>query len=57
MKMILYSALFYFLISCGMPVQDEQSIAYDYYVVMNASDDNATEVDYLYKHFKTFKQI
>ena len=50
--MILYSALFYFLISCGMPVQDEQSIAYDYYVVMNASDDNATEVDYLYKHFK-----
>ena len=35
-----------------MAVQDEQSIAFDHYVVMAATDDNVTEVDYLYNHFK-----
>lgn len=50
--MILYSLLFSFLVSCGNSVQDEQSIAFDHYVVMAATDDNLTEVDYLYKHFK-----
>lgn len=50
--MILHSLLFSFLISCGMAVQDEQSIAYDHYVVMAATDDNVTEVDYLYNHFE-----
>lgn len=50
--MMLYSLLFYFLISCGNAFQDQQSIAFDHYVVMAATDDNATEVDYLYKHFK-----
>ena len=50
--MILYSLLFSVLVSCSNAVQDEQSIAFDHYVVMAATDDNVTEVDYLYKHFK-----
>ena len=35
-----------------MSVQDEQSIAFDHYVIVKATKDNVTEVDYLYKHLK-----
>jgi hypothetical protein len=35
-----------------MSVQDEQSIAFDHYVIVKANKDNVTEVDYLYKHLK-----
>lgn len=53
MKMILIQNIFFFLlISCGMSVQDEQSIAFDNYVITKANKDNGAEVDYLYKHLK-----
>ena len=35
-----------------MSVQDEQSIAFDNYVITKANKDNGAEVDYLYKHLK-----
>jgi hypothetical protein len=53
MKMILLQTIAcVLLISCGISPQDEQAIAYDYYVVNKATPDNADAVAYLYNHFK-----
>ncbi len=51
--MIIIQNIFFLLfISCGMSVEDEQSIAFDYYVVTAATNGNIKEVDYLYNHLK-----
>ena len=52
MKMILAHILFCsFLFSCGVSQQDEQTIAYDLYVINNTDDSNAQAADYFYYHF------
>jgi hypothetical protein len=53
MKMILFQTIICFLlISCGISAKDEQAIAYDHYVVVKATENNADAVAYLSHHFK-----
>lgn len=53
MKMILFqSILCSLLFSCGISNEDDQAIAYDYYVINKATDENTDAASYLYSHFK-----
>ncbi|WP_300092951.1 DUF4838 domain-containing protein [Flavobacterium sp.] len=53
MRMIvLQTLLFTLLFSCGNATENNQAIAYDYYVINKADETNEDFVNYLYTHFK-----